>query len=708
MPMPFGQKHLLGSFFLILFLPAYTQAQNQEQEGWLLYKQSLSKSIPFQSTVMACEKALIIAEEIRHDKLRLKTKIQLGIIFWNDGQFAKAENHLQDAQTLASVLEDSLTQACSIHYQGLSAYYTCRFDSAILLYNQAEYLYHLKKLDSAVAKIKSHKGLIYHAKANYSEAVKNMMESFLLQEKTPGYRDFSVPLQFSTESDQHHYFENKLRKDWESLEYLKDTKDLDKLAFTLTNVGKDYHYQKRFVEAIHYLKRGIDIQKQLGQLPFTGDLAAAYAGLGKYDSAEFWYKSRLADVKRSGTQIHLSAVYQDLGLLYSNQKNWNEALHYFTLALELTTKLGLLRSKSFCNKQRALSLAALNLPNEALFEIESAIKIAKKIGCLRDLQEFFMLKGTILQTLQCYPQAVQALQRSRSISDSIANGESSLQIARLQIEYDTDKKTRDLGILQIRNSLNEVEIANKNLLLLMGLCLALVMFTAGAFLLFRYRQKIKESNLLKLNTQLANEQIRLRETMLSEIHHRVKNNLQIIASLINLKSSQVSAEASEILQQLNGRVFSMGLVHEKLYKTDALQFVRLDTYLVELCHYLIDSFSTFEKGIALAFNVEPIELDADKTLNCGLICNELITNSLKHAFGPDQQNRVIRITLLSKLNQVELSIQDNGQNTKTIVTANTQSFGLRFVDQLVRSKLNGDWTTTSDNGMNTKITFPNA
>lgn len=703
------EKNLLIWIFTTLCLAnGYSQEQNLEQQAWSLYKQSLSKSIPFQSTISACEEALKIAEGIGHVKLQLKAQAQLGILFWNDGQFDKALKHLRVAQFMAIKTKDSIAHAQSIHYQGLTYYYTCRFDSALQLYDVSEQLYRSKKLDSAVAKIKNHKGLIYHAKSQYSEAIQNMMESFYLQEKTPGYRDMSVPLRFSTEAEEHQYFESKLRKDLESLEYLKDTKDIDKLAFTLMNIAKDYHYQKKFKEAIQYLKRSTNLQRQLGQLPFTGDLAAAYTGLGQYDSAEYWYKSRLADVKSNGTQIHLAAVYLDIGLLHRKQKKWTNALYYITLAHKLNSKLGLLRSVSTCNTLRAQTLFELNRFGEALFDIENAISIATKIGCIRDLQEFLGVKSSILESLNRHQEAIKALRQSRLISDSLVNGESRLRIARLQIEYDTDKKTRDLANLQFKNSLHEAEIKNKNLLLLIGLALVVAVVALIAFLYYRFRQKVKESQLLKINAQLANEQVQQRTAMLSEIHHRVKNNLQIISSLINLKSNQVSAEAAAALQQLNGRVFSMGLIHDKLYRTENIQLVRLDSYLRELCQYLIDSFDSHENPVALKFQAESIELDADKTLSCGLICNEVLTNSLKHAFGIDQQNREIVVTLNSTPNDIELVIKDNGSTFNEVTPTSSHSFGIRFVNQLVRSKLSGQWVMTSKNGMSTKITFPKA
>lgn len=173
----------------------------------------------------------------------------------------------------------------------------------------------------------------------------------------------------------------------------------------------------------------------------------------------------------------------------------------------------------------------------------------------------------------------------------------------------------------------------------------------------------------------------------AEIHHRVKNNLQIISSLINLKSRQVPDEAITILNQLNGRIFSMGLLHEKLYKNENLQVIRLDVYLGELVKYLLDSFQNLNTSVVLELDCDEVEVNIESALTCGLICNELFTNSIKHAFDKHQQHTVIRLSLKQKPPYLEFVMSDNGLSSSKVVIE--KSFGLRFVDQLVSTKLKG-------------------
>jgi two-component sensor histidine kinase len=192
----------------------------------------------------------------------------------------------------------------------------------------------------------------------------------------------------------------------------------------------------------------------------------------------------------------------------------------------------------------------------------------------------------------------------------------------------------------------------------------------------------------------------------AEIHHRVKNNLQIISSLINLKSRQANHDIKQILNQLNGRIFSMGLLHEQLYKNENLRSIRLDMYLVELAKHLLESFRESEASVKLEVDCEPLEISADHSLTYGLICNELFTNSMKYAFTDQQEGKAISIRLKLHTGFVVLEMSDNGRKVKSTPEDLTKSFGLRFVDQLVTSKLGGKWNYRLDEGFKAVIQMP--
>jgi two-component sensor histidine kinase len=129
------------------------------------------------------------------------------------------------------------------------------------------------------------------------------------------------------------------------------------------------------------------------------------------------------------------------------------------------------------------------------------------------------------------------------------------------------------------------------------------------------------------------EALKEKETLLKEIHHRVKNNLAIIQSLLNLQSTHYGDAASvELLRESQNRVRSMGLIHEKLYQSSDLRNVNLAEYIKSLSTQLFKSYRSHISNVRLEMDVPEIKLDIDTLVPCGLILNELITNALKHAF----------------------------------------------------------------------------
>jgi two-component system, sensor histidine kinase PdtaS len=704
----YRQTILIG----FIFLATQTWSQSERQQGLLYYHQSLDKGLPFQKTIFSGLKSLHLFNAASADSLKALAHIQLGILYWHDGQFDSSWNHIDKGQQIVELRKEYIKVAQCLHYKGLVRYYQCNFREALNLYERAEGIFEEIKADSALAKLKSHKGLIYSATGQYKKAIQNTLESFKLQEALPSYRDMTIPMQFSSAADETLYYKSKLEKDSESLQFVEQTKDKVKKAFTLYNLGLDYLHLKKYTIALKYFKQHASIQADLGYPTFTGSIADAYVGLGNYDSAIYYHKKWIAEAKERGTQIYLAAAYTNLAACYRSQQNWKEALAWFELANELNKKMGLKRSEAVVGKTRAQLLLNLGQVAQALQEIEISLSIANQIGCIKDVQEFLEVKSAILVRAERHKEAAQALTQSIVMLDSITDGEGQLQVARLQIEYETEKKNRDLTELQSQNKLKQVGIESRNLQIALAFSLLTLIAIVGSFYYFRYRQKKKSSELLtkqKKIIEVQNEELqkqnREKGILLSEIHHRVKNNLQIISSLISLKSRQVSAETNEALQQLNGRIFSMGLIHDKLYRTEDIQNIRLDEYLTEVSQQLITSFEGHDHPITLNLNCQAVEISADKALTCGLIANELITNAVKYAFTAQQQNCEITVGLIQSGNMVSLQISDNGSSTKPISGSFNKSFGSRFVDQLVIAKLGGEWSVKLENGVHIIIKF---
>jgi PAS domain S-box-containing protein len=196
-----------------------------------------------------------------------------------------------------------------------------------------------------------------------------------------------------------------------------------------------------------------------------------------------------------------------------------------------------------------------------------------------------------------------------------------------------------------------------------------------------------------------------KKVLLREIHHRVKNNLQVISSLLNLQSAYIDdCQYREMFKESQNRVKSMSLIHEKLYQSENLANIDFEEYVRALTNGLIRSYGINTDKVSLEVEVDNVSLGIDTAIPCGLIINELVSNSLKHAF-PGGKGEIL-VSLHSNNGITELTVKDNGVGIpEDIHIKNTTSLGLRLVCILAQDQLNGNITLMRTNGTEFRITF---
>jgi PAS domain S-box-containing protein len=206
----------------------------------------------------------------------------------------------------------------------------------------------------------------------------------------------------------------------------------------------------------------------------------------------------------------------------------------------------------------------------------------------------------------------------------------------------------------------------------------------------------------KLRTSLKEKEI-----LLMEIHHRVKNNLQIISSLLNLQSKQIKDQSAlEMYRLSQNRVFSMSLVHEKLYSSNEMGRVDFKKYIRSLTNHLLNVYGVDTGLVKIDIQAENIFLDINTSIPCGLIINELVSNSLKHGFPDQSGGGKIHIELKTLgEKQFQLMVSDNGIGLpEEIGTEKPQSLGLQLVHMLVE-QLQGKIAIDKTKGVSFQIIF---
>jgi two-component sensor histidine kinase len=181
-----------------------------------------------------------------------------------------------------------------------------------------------------------------------------------------------------------------------------------------------------------------------------------------------------------------------------------------------------------------------------------------------------------------------------------------------------------------------------------------------------------------------------KEILLKEVHHRVKNNLQVISSILNLQSSYVKDQMTlDILRESQNRIKAMSFIHESLYRSDDFSFVNFSSYINSLSSNLVQTYIIKHTNIRLDLDLGDVNLNLDQAIPCGLIINELVSNSIKYAFPFKKQGKIC-IKLTKDGNKIYLSVSDNGIGLPVnFDVENTDSLGLQLVYILV-SQLDGD------------------
>ncbi|CAN1573279.1 HATPase_EL346-LOV-HK-like domain containing protein [Flavobacteriaceae bacterium] len=380
------------------------------------------------------------------------------------------------------------------------------------------------------------------------------------------------------------------------------------------------------------------------------------------------YMQQLIDAK---TAYNFAVIYSEISLFYANLNNGNKAKFYADIALNIDRKYKI----------------KFNYPNLdlSLFKIDS-------------------LSGNYLSAIGHY-------RKFKKSNDSIENYSKRKEIEELRFKYETVQKEINIKTLQTQTNLQKNQLEKSKLLINLsaGSLLLLTIIIGLLYNLYRVKQKnndkleIKEKEISLKNSHLQHL-LDEKEWLMKEIHHRVKNNLQTVISLLNSQSAYIDNDmALSSIKSSQHRIHSMSLIHQKLYMSENVSTINMTVYVKELVEYLKDSFNVRQR-ISFKIKIEQLELDVVQAVPLGLIINEAVTNSIKHAC-PNDQNGIIAISLVStNEKQYLLTIQDNGIGISTEYKDKKKSFGMSLIKGLT-DDLEGTFSIENNNGTLLKISF---
>ena len=529
-----------------------------------------------------------------------------------------------------------------------------------------------------------------------------------------------------------------------TIEYYKKDNNLRELSGAYNNLASVYNATGNNKKAIDQYMKGLKIAEQIGHSGVIADclnnLGVMHYRMKHYKEAKEYFTKALRLSEKMNSKRRVSKGLNNLGAINSEMKNYTEAIDNYArsiaIKMDLNDEKGI--ASSYSNMGRAyldldsLSKAehyymrSLNMWKEIgndvyiannysrlanLFKVkgdldkaqqfgEKALKHSENNPFLPELEdgteilwEIYKLKGNHKQALSMYELFV-------SRRDSVLKKENKKELISRELKYEYDKKklqdslafAKQMEIDKITHQAQLDKEVNRRYALYLGLFFLLLM---GAFGYRGYKRKQKLNVLLKQQ----NEQ---KGAMLKEVHHRVKNNLQMVNSLLKMQSRALDDEkAIAMFKEAQNRVLSMALLHEKMYRSEDLQHIDIEDHITLLVEDLVKGYAVGKK-IQTKITVNSIDIGLRTLVPLGLIINEIITNALKYAFVNSDHGTITVGLKKLELGVYELIIGDDGIGKDESVTSH--GLGEKLISAFTR-QLKGEIKRLETPGTVYKLQF---
>lgn len=494
-----------------------------------------------------------------------------------------------------------------------------------------------------------------------------------------------------------------------AIKLFEEQNDTNKIAQCYSQMGISYFFQYQYENAQLYYQKAIDLYlktkniKELAGVLINQGIVYTY--INKYDEAEKNYLKALSIYKEENNIAGLSPTYNSLAKIYFAKQDFEKAIEYYKESEKYSIKSN--NSFNLISTYNSLAIVYKELKkyNEAKAYSEKSITISKQIGALEREMFCHETMADVLFDMGDYKNAFESFKNYSAIKDSIFTSDKNDAIAEMQAKFDVEKNQQKVKEIEFQKQIDDESNARKQLLLIITIAVILIslVFT---ILLFRNKQKV--NTLLQQKNAAIQENLEQKEVMMGEVHHRVKNNLQMVSSILDLQARDLKDEKSmRVIEDSLSRINAISLIHQRLYQSDNIRGIKINTYIQELAFDILKNFSASVNTIPidLKCNVDDLNIDLEFAIPIGLITAELITNACKYAFT-DISNPEIVLSLIKQNEILELTVTDNGIG-KENQTEHGTSFGTKLIKSLCR-KLRADITeTSSEKGTSIQLKITN-
>ncbi|WP_162558694.1 tetratricopeptide repeat-containing sensor histidine kinase [Robertkochia solimangrovi] len=688
-------------------------------------KRIFTENEAVESARFSFEKAILLSSKKNDLPALAESYIGLGTIYIFENDLDKGIYYFQEAVTINDSIGNreaiadtwyQLGKVIFIHHPGnktIYSYVDQYYQKAIVIYREEG----LKLKETHVLKdigdLLLNRGRLSEA-SRVLENVLNRYDSLQYQPVDKVYYLLAVTNRLNGDLDK-------------ALEYALKTKDIAENTENLPSaslyysvIGDIYREIGNHEESIQWYKRAI-YEWEINNSRQESSIYRYINYLTKEMIAVSRAKDAMILIRDFESKYPPAAMQQKIFLLQAKAyvhcalKEFGKAEDQFKLVLELYDSIG---SATY---QILISEANLEMGNfyldqnrfqDARYYLTKALNFPEGIIALAREKDLYHLLFKTDSAMGNYPDALHSYQKYKELSDRVFNEKMSQQIAEMQVKYESERKENQIHILQKEKKTQEARLKQVNIS---------KNFTLGTLFLFgiillllwhQYSNKQKNNRiLLSQKNEIDQKNITLqnmvndKEWLLKEVHHRVKNNLQMVMSLLNTQSNYIrNEEALTAIRNSQQRLYTISLIHQRLYNTNNVNTIDMQVYINDLVGYLRDSFDSTH-SITFNYKTDPINFTQALAVPIGLILNEAITNSIKHAF-PKNYKGVIDIQLTKTTKSCYLLvISDNGIGFKEENDyLESDSLGMNLIKGL-SDQIQGTLTVNNENGVHLRIEF---
>ncbi|AXG69868.1 putative sensor histidine kinase pdtaS [Kordia sp. SMS9] len=471
---------------------------------------------------------------------------------------------------------------------------------------------------------------------------------------------------------------NALESAFKALQLYDSLNLKEKQAASYVQIATHHILETEYDVGIDYLKKS---QKIYEEVEDDINLTKTLINLGE----AYYYSNQLNNAEETNTKaLALSTSLKDksisgyaignMGMVYRAQNRLLQAKRNLEEAINILKPLGDAYSVSIYISE--LGKVFEKEGNIALAETQflSAFTMVEEAGLKEQIRDFSSLLTNFYETQNDYKKAFEFQKIYQQYQDSLVNRENIQKNEQIKADYEVSKRESEITLLNILNSNQKKWV--------LGLVVGLFILIAFAYLLYRVNQKVKKTNeILSDQKELISKREQEKALLLQELNHRVKNNLQMVASLLSLQSRELTNHpAQEAILSGKHRVEALSLVHRKLYQEGVDTKIPLKDYIQEL---VLGLFEGYNAKFAPSFSIADISIGIDVAIPLALIINEMVINSLKYAYDGIEEPLLKIVIMQETTEDLHLQVIDNGVGFTNADNEKTNSFGLKLISSLI-------------------------